>query len=512
MPAPLQPLVQSNFSGGVNLASNPYALSKKHVWRINNLILDEHGSLRTRPGYATIATAPHMSDVIYNGVYNQLAGSPLPFAITRGDGVSNGFYLTNQNPWALIGTFTTDYQTPQTIAVLNKILIAPGYETPKTFDGTSLANITSSSGAVPLGARHAAFHLGAVWLWNTASTTGALDGPSSLRASATNDVGDWPAANQAFVSKDDGQTGQGLAIFTIAEAGISPLSTLILFKDYSAYQVTGVFGSSNFAVQKTKSDLGCIAPRTIQFVSGFGIIRLSHKGFALFDGVNDRLISEEVRPALFGLLEPGSETEYEILPIDWTQTTNAWAGQVQNPPLYVAALPVEGTTGLTRLFLYDLVRKAWTICTLPITLASIRSVYETNLVRLLGGTKQGTVVRLFDTTDITDDGEPISWSFRTRPAHTGNPTGTAYWRRFLIDLAYVPEQSVNVTATLIGILGEDQKTFKAPVLLSEGTSELGINKVSNAVYADISGTGNVRIRSCAWHGRSKPLSGPRKLS
>jgi len=65
----------------------------------------------------------------------------------------------------------------------------------------------------------------------------------------------WPNANQTFISKDDGQQGTGLATFTIAETGISPTQTLVCFKNFSTYQVTGVFGATSFGVQKVKSDM-----------------------------------------------------------------------------------------------------------------------------------------------------------------------------------------------------------------------------------------------------------------
>src|SRR5262249_57836425 len=125
----------------------------------------------------------------------------------------------------------------------------------------------------------------------------------------------WPNANQIFIDKDDGDSGNGMGQFTVAETGISPSTSQILFKNFSAYQMTGVFGSTNpaFSIQRIKSDMGCVAARSIRFAPGFGLIRLAHRGFALFDGVDDRLISEEIRPMLFGTLG--------FTGIDWTNVS-----------------------------------------------------------------------------------------------------------------------------------------------------------------------------------------------
>jgi hypothetical protein len=60
---------------------------------------------------------------------------------------------------------------------------------------------------------------------------------------------------------------------------------------------------------------------------------LTHLGFAYFNGVGDKLISEEVRPYLFG-------GQADIAPIDWNYAYLSRGAQAANPPLYVAACPV----------------------------------------------------------------------------------------------------------------------------------------------------------------------------
>jgi hypothetical protein len=84
--------------------------------------------------------------------------------------------------------------------------------------------------------------------------------------------------------------------------------------------------------------MGNISPRSLQFVPGFGIMRLSHLGFAVTDGINDKLENPEaLRPYLFG-------GQSDISPIDWNYIWFAKAAQTANPPMYCCAVPVLPTT------------------------------------------------------------------------------------------------------------------------------------------------------------------------
>jgi hypothetical protein len=526
MPSTLVPIAQIDFSGGVNAVSNPYLTGDKQVQRIRNLILDEHGSLRTRDGYSVVTTSPNLtnSPIIYRGVLNKANGTSIPFAIQNVSGTTQ-LFRTDTNPWTGIGTLTNPaILLPQSVTMVDTEIIARGNgATPVQFDGTSAPAITAQAGqTTPPGAAHIAFHLGSLWLWNTSTSTTALDGPSSLRMSDVNNPNSWPNANQAFVAKDDGQVGMGMATYTIAETGISPTQTLVLFKNYSTYQVVSVFGAANFSIQKVKSDMGCTAPRTIQFVSGFGIIRLTHKGFALFNGVDDRLISEEVRPYIYG--------RDDITGLNFNAIDRSWSVQSQNPPLYIAACPLTGN-GLTRLFVYDLVRRAWSICDFPVDFSclSLFSVPGSTPVIHAGTFGTGQIVSLFSGA-TSDNGVAITWSLRTRPFNLGSPSRYAFWRRMLLDFLYTPTEDVTVSNTLLGIGNPVSKTVTYggtsttslwnigawdsmvwdTLNTVDGRQSVDILQTASAVTADISGSGPVRLRSIEIQARPKPLTNAEK--
>lgn len=194
---------------------------------------------------------------------------------------------------------------------------------------------TSVSGTPLRGAAHELVFAGSLWVANTwpTTTTDLLDGPNVLKMSDVNNLSSWNPLNIAFIAKDDGDQLGGLATFTIAEAGISPTGSIVVFKNFSTYQVIGVFGASDFAIQQAQTDMGCVAPRSIQFAPGYGIMRFTHLGFAYFNGVADKLVSEEIRPYIFG-------GQSDIQAVDWNYVYLSRGAQSASPPMYCCAVPV----------------------------------------------------------------------------------------------------------------------------------------------------------------------------
>jgi hypothetical protein len=301
--------------------------------------------------------------------------------------------------------------------------------------------------AVPAGAAHIINHQSALWAWNTApqtqSSSGTIDGPSVVRQSAINNPNSWPLANAAFVGKDDGTQGTGIATFTVAEAGISPSGSLVLFKDYSTYLVTGTFGIQNFGITAVKSDMGCIAPRSVQFATGFGVIRFSHLGFALLDGINDRLISEEIRPYIFG--------RADITGVDFTQLASVIAGRsalTTNPPMYACVLPTADGL-VNRMFCYDLVMRAWMVVDFnnnspnfpitamhqmrtPVQLGPNEGVHT--YIAVLNRATSGVEIQQWQQGDAAwYDAGAVQWFFT--PPEVGDPASRAYFRRCNVRLA-----------------------------------------------------------------------------
>jgi hypothetical protein len=238
------------------------------------------------------------------------------------------------------------------------------------------AGLTNATAPPPQGIAHVKVYAGSLWAWNTAptNTSNGLDGPTCLRMSDSNNPNSWNPINQAFLDKDDGTEGSGLSAFTISGFGIPPEGSLVAYKQYAGYQIVGVFGSQNFLIQRIKSSLGCIAPRTIQFTTGFGLTRFTHLGFAVFDGMNDRIIDEDLHPYIF----PVNEIDLsDITTVDFSWMSISWATQTSYPAMYVAAFPIGNSGGkLTRLFVYDLVVKAWAVVDLPFPVGTVFQAFS----------------------------------------------------------------------------------------------------------------------------------------
>ena len=384
-----------------------------------------------------------------------------------------------------------------------------------------------TNSAPPPGAAHGIVYAGALWVYNTAPTTNAdkTAGPCCLQMSDINNPNSWNPLNVAFIGKDDGTQGTGLASFTIAESGISPTGSLVAFKDFGTFQIIGVFGAPDFQIIQAQTDMGCIAPRSIQFLPGFGIARLTHLGVAVFDGVRDRLISPEIYPYLFG-------GEADITSMNIRRSYLAHGAQSTTPPMYLLAIPIgaddtnvdvvwpyynqSGYYPLTRILCYDLVLKAWTIVDLPFAISCLRQVRFANQgglpLTLCGGWDDGTLRRLFagdvDWQDIVDPNfdevdQEVAWSVRTPEVFGKSAADRLSCRALYVKGATKP-------TTIAAQLTMDSSI--RPLLNMKVVTQSGIefealiqtHQLGKNIHADISGTGPAELHSFDWDVEPQP--------
>jgi len=512
MPSRLQPATRTDFSGGIDAVSSPYQIGPKQVMRATNLILDEQGALDVRDGATTIDQGPSESERILSlDDVVKVSGTLIKLAVVRWQNGSQHLYERLSPAWAVRGLFSTAADLPQMLTFVNLAIVANGYETIKYYDGTTFGSLTAAPQA-----QHIAVHLNSLWAWNTAAATTSTTGPSSLQASDVANPNAWPLPNQVFIAKDDGQEGMGLGVFTVAATGISPTATLVAFKNFSTYQVFGLFGASNFQVVQAQTNMGCVAPRTIQYVPGLGLVRLTHRGFAVFNGLQDEVISEPIRPYIFG--------RDDITGLNWDLVRHSWAAEVQNPPLYLCVCPSAGSTSLDRMFVYDVPRKAWTIATFPRRFATLASpLTQGVLPQVYAGESGGGRVQALFTGQATDDGALIPWSVRFQPLPSGSPLRRGYHRRMLLKLFRVqagqaimaamalgPAQSLtyptagaSITKTLsVGA----SAAVGAPLAHSVDADLLfDIGATGEVLYVELSGSGKMSLRACEWHAMARPL-------
>jgi hypothetical protein len=363
---------------------------------------------------------------------------------------------------------------------------------------------TLVSGAPPpSGCAHLAVYSGSLWMFNTSVTdsgvstntgTGTtpiarpgqgLDGPCSLRMSDVDDLNSWNPINQAYLDKDDGTEGMGLGAFTIAAQGIPPEGSLCAFKRRAVYQIVGVFGADNFAIQRVQSDMGLLAPRTLQFVPGYGLVRLTYLGVAVFDSVNDRIVSTQVEPFLIGSNDPDNA---DVIPMDPEWQTIAQSALTANPPMYCCAIPVASMPGsslgaLTQIMCFDLVLKAWAIINLPFPISTMAGVLTFSTIgqTAIGSWNDGTLQLIQNgdetwATSMSGSATPgqVSWSMRTPTNASKNASERLYLRRTVV-------------------LG--QQTGSAPSTMNIQTRNGGV--VFRSQNVNMPNAGDVQVQSAA---------------
>jgi hypothetical protein len=328
-----------------------------------------------------------------------------------------------------------------------------------------------------------------------------------------NNLQSWNPINQAFLDKDDGTEGLGISCMTIAAQGIPPEGSLCAFKKRAIYQIVGVFGASNFAIQRVQSDMGIIAPRTLQFVPGFGLVRLTYLGIAVFDSVNDRIISTQVEPYLLGSNDPDNA---DIVPMDPQWQSVCQSALTANPPMYVTAIPIAPQTApgssngaLTRIMCFDLVLKGWSIADLPFPISTMFGAitYSTLAQTVMGSYDDGTLVQWQAGATIWHNGSKISWSLRSPTTASKSASERLYLRRLAV-LGQQGEAPSNITIQLRngGVVFSTQSPAmpqSGDYAVQCGSGEQGF--AGRRFDAVLSGTGTLTIDSLEMQIEIRPV-------
>lgn len=166
------------------------------------------------------------------------------------------------------------------------------------------------------------------------------------------------------------------------------------------------------------------------------------------------------------------------------------------------------------MFVFDLIRRAWTICDFPVNIQCIALIPGSHPEVHCGTASGGTLLRIFGE-DIDDDGQDIDWDVRFAPKYMGSFMRSTYWRRAIFDLLVTPEQHITATATFLGLSGTIQRIFS---FNGVGTTRWGgqdtadvrrsfsLQRTAPAVYIDLTGRGNVKIRGIEYQGSPQPLT------
>jgi hypothetical protein len=214
----------------------------------------------------------------------------------------------------------------------------------------------------------------------------------------------------------------------------------------------------------------------------------------VFDGINDRLISEDIRPYLFG----GVDSEADLVPVDPRYLYLSQSAQTVSPPMYMCAMPLTGQAGqLTRLFCYDLVMKAWTVLDLPWVMTSLGAMAGgEGYPLILAGRADGTIQRLQSRDLNWDQGgsgqSAVAWSFRTPDLFGEGGTQRMFYEQATITGYGSAAMAQSIVARLW--LDGQQLGAQAIDLIPQGGSNLFTAKVrifrsGYRAHLDVAGSG-----------------------
>jgi hypothetical protein len=258
--------------------------------------------------------------------------------------------------------------------------------------------------------------------------------------------------------------------------------------------------------------MGCFAPRSIWFVPGYGVARYSHLGVALFDGVQDTVISEEMRPYLF----PSNNLDNsDITVADANWIPAAQGCLTANPPMYVMAIPIGNSGGqLTRILNYDLVLKCWGgPVDLPFPISSMTQVrpITSNPLTIFGGFSDGTLQR-WQAGDVQwYTGDPVAntlvlWSMKTPEAFSNPQDQKLEWRRLALRGFSDGATTIAITPYANG----KAKPVRNYMIPSSGDFEVFCGPRIDGLRFDaiISGTGGIEISRCDFQIYEKAVGVP----
>jgi hypothetical protein len=250
---------------------------------------------------------------------------------------------------------------------------------------------------------------------------------------------------------------------------------------------------------------------------GFGEARLTHLGISITDGVEDKLLSDPIRPYLFMV---NDRTVSDIGFMDPSWAPFSYADLTANPPMYCCAIPVgqQGNSlgALTRALSYDMTTGGWYIVDFPFRISLIRQVLLTPLapVTLLGGWDDGLIQRWqygdfrWETVpNIPGSGFDVPWFYRTPVTASQNPDQRVYAQQVIFKGINTHNLGTMFTTVSIDGLKLPERPNYTQFSSHNFYSVASIMRTGNKFHADIRGSGGVEISGDDYHIVPKPLAG-----
>jgi hypothetical protein len=277
------PILQDDFSGGVNLYDAAYAVKNNEARDARNVLTTNRGAIRKRDGsqvYATLAQAPLSLFGAQSPRVLIASASTFLYAIDAAKTVTQiASALTAGRRWQWISAPTAGGQGPLFGTNGVEVRYSNG-----TLAGTGVW--TASAGTLPVG-NYLTYLNNRTFAAGMASYTTADPG-STVAASNIGSARDWTqAANQGWAVMLD--PGDGDAITGLAGSGMN----LMVFK---ARKVFNIYDLNSGANRRITDKTGAVAPRSV-IETPYGTFFLSeNQGVCRTNGQSIDRVSDKILP------------------------------------------------------------------------------------------------------------------------------------------------------------------------------------------------------------------------
>ncbi len=291
-----------NFNGGLNTIDNTVLMSENQSPDMANMYLDETTGVTKRKGCELKSTLPSgkQARVMYN--YKQIGGNDYIIATD----CENIYHSTDGITWTLLLGNLDDNFVPQFETFENLLWITNGFNTVRTWDGTTILDKTF----IPKG-KLIKLHKSALWVASTDDDPSIVYFSDNLQDVTTSAA--WSALNSIDVNSNDGE--RILAIYPF-------LNSLLVFKNKSIYVIRGD-DYTNFTLSKVSSYGGSVYPNTIAIWNNY-LIFAAEEAIYLLSGLTEmalRRISDKIKN-LYGRFVAGF-VRYKELSLSYYQDFEA---------------------------------------------------------------------------------------------------------------------------------------------------------------------------------------------
>lgn len=285
LPSGSLPLGANQFNGGLNSTASPLDLAPNESSSLLNIDFDKFGAILKRAGYVNVNTTALNGQVTGMHWLEKSDSSKTLMVIAGTKAYSNDLSPTFTDRTNAMTITAGNLFKSETF--LDTAMFTNGVDLPIQSTGTNFSLMTLPTNVTTV--KWIKTFNAYTFIANVTDATGYQ--PSKLYWSDINSITSWNSANQAFISKNDGQSITGMEVLG---------DHLVIFKDRSIW--LGFFtGDADvpFQFQKTQSHVGCASGYSIQKTEN-ALIFFSDDGVYLFDGNNSYKISDRVTATIQG--------------------------------------------------------------------------------------------------------------------------------------------------------------------------------------------------------------------